>query len=1283
MTKPVSDYAREMLQAQRHAAAGQMPAAETIYRKIIEAAPGFHPAWHALGLLAFKAGHLEWAVESITRAVMLDGHVAIYQRDLGEMSRRLGRLEQAIACGLAATKLAARDVDAHCNLALAYADAGKFTLAIKSYRKALKINPAHAAGWRGLGSVLERQGDQAEARKAFARATALEPSQPADPEISASAVSRHEEGIAHYKQGRLGEALACYEQALGVLPDFPAALNSKGFVLQDLGRIDEARDCFARAVQLAPELAIARLNLGLAQLKLGDWQSGWEHYEARWTGSAESGRGEFSLPDCPLPQWQGQGGTENQSLLIFTEQGFGDTFQFSRYLSLVAQRFSRVSFICSLPTLRLLDWAFGEDVVLSSQIPQNFDAWDWQCPLMSLPRAFGTRPETVPAGLPYLRVPAKTQAHWRQRLELAAPGRFRIGIAWAGRKEHQYDVRRSLSFEQITPLLRDERVTWVSLQKWGTEHQRPMIPVDTDWLDWTDELSDFSDTAALIANLDLVISIDSAMVHLAGALNRPVWMMNRFDSEWRWFHRREDSPWYPRLRIFNQPAFGDWDSVLSAVQEALKALPVPQTDKLRRQPALPSLSIAQTLQQASQFQSAGRLPEAKALLHEILHKQARNAPALHLLGVGEHLSGQPVLAVQLISEAIGIEPENALFHSNLAEIYRQQGKQEEAIRHGLRAVEINPALASAHSNLGIAYYDARDYDKAEACHRQALALNPGMGQSLNNLGSIQRARNDLPGAIALYRQVLEVQPDSTDVLSNLGAVLLEAKQLDAAVSVLEKALQLRPDHPEALCNLGLVRFKLDKEKNVALALLQSSLQLKPDHLEALLGLARLQHEQGSFGEAEALLRRALAKDPGNDGAYCLLGVVLTEQDDAMGGKAAFEQALHLNPDSTEARVGLGVLCLESGAFEEAKGLFREVLAVEPENISAHFHLAQAGKIKSGGENLATLEAMLPKLATLEEDQRIILHYTLGKTYDDLGEYARAFPHFMAGACLKRSKLNDSIQTENEQTRRILEIVDEAFVRRMAGSGDSSEQPVFVLGMPRSGTTLTEQIIASHPEVHGAGELKDLLRLVLQTAPGQNPRPFPENWAALDRETLTAWGRQYAAGLRQRAPGARCITDKMPANYQALGLIPLMLPNARIIHVKRNPVDTCLSCFTRLFSQEQSATYDLRELGQHYRNYASLMAHWRTLMPGRFLEVQYEEIVADLDTQAKRLIAFCGLEWDEACLAFHKNKRNIRTASLTQVRQPIYTNSVERWRHYESFLAPLLEALGDLVTSPRK
>lgn len=196
---------------------------------------------------------------------------------------------------------------------------------------------------------------------------------------------------------------------------------------------------------------------------------------------------------------------------------------------------------------------------------------------------------------------------------------------------------------------------------------------------------------------------------------------------------------------------------------------------------------------------------------------------------------------------------------------------------------------------------------------------------------------------------------------------------------------------------------------------------------------------------------------------------------------------------------------------------------------------------------------------------------------------------------------------------------------------------------------------------------------------QGSQPYPENLAGLTPDTATAWGSDYVARLRKRAPQAQRITDKMPANYLALGLIPLILPNAKIVHVKRNPVDTCVSCFTRLFNKHQDATYDLHELGRHYANYALLMEHWRAVLPvSTFLEVQYEDIVADMEGQARRLIDFCELEWNDACLAFYKNERSIRTASVTQVRQPIYTSSVERWRHYEKYLAPLLQALGDLA-----
>lgn len=324
-----------------------------------------------------------------------------------------------------------------------------------------------------------------------------------------------------------------YLQALQIQPNFPSALNSLGFLLQDVGFIQEAKNAFEQALKLAPELSMARLNLGMAQLKLGDFENGWENYEARWTGSAESAQGTFSKPECPLPFWNTDEFTNGKSILVLTEQGFGDVFQFSRYLNHLSQRFLKVGFVCSIPTLRLMERSFNQKVTLFTHLPHDFSGWDMQCSLMSLPRLCKTRIDTIPNNAPYLTVPSPVHQHWLDRLSLRAPGRLRVGIAWAGRPAHQYDARRSLRFEQILPLLQIPAITWVSLQKWAPQDARPDVPNGVDWIDWTDELHDFGDTAGLVQNLDLVISIDSSMVHLAGALNRPVWMLNRFDSEWR------------------------------------------------------------------------------------------------------------------------------------------------------------------------------------------------------------------------------------------------------------------------------------------------------------------------------------------------------------------------------------------------------------------------------------------------------------------------------------------------------------------------------------------------------------------------------------------------------------------------------------------------------------------------------------------------------------------------------------------------------------------------------
>jgi tetratricopeptide (TPR) repeat protein len=593
--------------------------AEAIYRRLVTQDPASHAAWHALGVLAAGKQQLEAAADMLKAAVSLDKQNAMYQRNFGEVCRRLGRLDDAIYAGRQACKYAPDNADAQYNLALAFGDKQDAEQSTKHYRKALSLNPMHAQAWNNLGTVLERQQDLngaeeayqqavrmnatnaeaqhnlgmvylkqdkiARARSCFHAALAAQPDfQPARirleqinqnrPASEIEAEKLHAQGGGQYREDDFTAAENSYRQALALHPTFSEAWNSLGFVLQDMGKLQEALTCFEKSVELNPDFTIGRLNLAFAQLKAGDFTKGWENYEARWTGSAEAVKGGLQRPSVPLPQWTGQepAPTEGKRLLVVSEQGYGDVFQFSRLLAQAKQHFAKVGFVCSQPVLRLMDWSYGDDVFLMNHLPNNPADWDMQCPMMSLPRALSLRLESVPATTPYLKVQPSASKHWKDKLDIAAPKGLRIGLAWTGRKKHQYNNRRSLTLEMMAPLFKIKPITWVSLQKWTEGEKAPDLPPGVAWIDWTADETDFGDAAAIISQLDLVLTIDSSMSHLAGALNIPVWLMDRFDNEWRWLDQRTDSPWYPSMRIFRQSAFGDWASVVTEVTQALKTL---------------------------------------------------------------------------------------------------------------------------------------------------------------------------------------------------------------------------------------------------------------------------------------------------------------------------------------------------------------------------------------------------------------------------------------------------------------------------------------------------------------------------------------------------------------------------------------------------------------------------------------------------------------------------------------------------------------------------------------
>lgn len=694
-----------------------------------------------------------------------------------------------------------------------------------------------------------------------------------------------------------------------------------------------------------------------------------------------------------------------------------------------------------------------------------------------------------------------------------------------------------------------------------------------------------------------------------------------------------------------------------------------------------SLSVDMTLTQALQAATAaygqGQLDRAEAIVRSILSAVPDHPMSLQLLGVISFDRGHRDSGIELVKTASARAPSNAQIAANLAELCRRDGRLEEAIIAGERAVEAAPGMATAHANLGIAWYDKGELDRAEACQRRALELEPRLATARNNLGSIYRERKRLPEAISCYREVLAEHPGYIESASNLGSSLTENEQPQEALKVLEPLVAANPNYPEGLSNLGTAYAALDRIDH-AVSHYERALKLRPDYPEACVGLARMLQEQRRLPEARVIAERAVALWPMKAEMHAALGSVLSESGYPDQADKAYCRAIELDPACSTALMGRGHLQMEMGKMASAEESFRAALVLDLERMGPRLPLVHLHKVRDGDENLAALLKEAEGLATMSESKAIPLHFALGKCHDDLGETDLAFHHYAEGCRLKRKTISYSADDTDLAVENIRNFFTPQTVASLRGVACSSEVPIFVLGMPRSGTTLTETILASHPEVYGAGELPDLLRIAaMPKRPGGPGYPLSLN--GITKSELSVMGQHYVDGLRERMPSSPRITDKMPANFYAIGLIHLMLPNAKIVHVRRDPVDTCLSNFTKLFGRSQYQSYDLVEIGRYYRAYASMMKHWRTVLPqGAFYEIQYEALVANPEPEVRQLLDYCGLKWSESCLNFHETERSVKTASITQVRQPMYTSSVQRWKRYEAHLAPLLGTLGELV-----
>ncbi len=1224
---------------------GQLVDAEAACQQALEARPDQPEAEHLLGLIAHQRGRLGDAIEFLRRAVRHAPHNALFHSNLGEMLRQAGQFKQAVA----------------------------------QARRAAELDPASATAWSNLGAALYELKDYEESAKAHRRALQADPN---------FALGHCNLGNALYGLKRNEEAIVAYRRAVELDPNLVDGWANLGATLHHNGEYDEAVAALRRALALWPEHANARSGLGILLLMRGDFAEGWAEYEWRLRSSERKG------PRFPEKPWRGET-LVGKHIYVQAEQGFGDTLQFVRYIPLLAQRAGKVSLRVHQQLAGLLRENLpGVDVFGDRGDPAPFDC---DIALMSLPYVFGTRYESIPADLGYLRPPAEALARWKGRFE-GMKG-LKVGLIWGGNPEHVNDRRRSLDLKHLAPLLHVPGVSFASLQFGPRAADLKKIGRDAHRiLDLSGELGDFASTSGAVAGLDLVISIDSSGAHLAGALGKPVWVMTSWVADWRWRLDREDNAWYPNARLFRQKKDEDWPAVVERMAEALKAAvenpaqltpflaegrrraamatAILQAETTRAKtvaPTAPALNAGQLLAMAEQKRRQSLLADAQELSARAATVEPDNAEAVHLLGIIAHESGRLHEAIAHLRRACALAPQQPLYHANLGEMCRLAGLVDEAVAEGRTAVELQPAYPGAWSNLGIALFDKERFEEALECLDRALALQDNFAMGHSNRGNALQRLKRFREAEGAYRRSLELEPRYADAWNNLGTCLRELKRYGEAEAAYRQALALKPHDPDILDSLALALKDLERFDEAA-ETFRAALAIEARSDKICVHFGAMLIDRHVIDEAAALAERALALNPDNHDAVNLMGRVSFEREQPEQALGFFQRALALKPGLADAYNNMGNALKELGRLDDALTAYHKSLELDPDITGVYVNLADSMKFAPGDRYLTQMQALAARTEGLSPTDRLQLDFALGKAYADLKEYSRSFGHLLQGNAAKRAAIAYDEDAAMAFFDRIEKVFSRKLIAQKSGGGDASARPIFVLGMPRSGTTLVEQIIASHPMAHGAGELMTLHDTVIEKEAG-GPS-YPELVASLDAGGLRRLGASYLDKLRKIAPEGERVTDKMPSNYYYVGLIHLALPNAKIIHTVRDPVDNCISCFSKLFSAEQNHTYDLGELGRYYRRYERLMAHWRNALPtGAFLDVRYEDVVADTEGAARRILAHCGLPWDDRCLAFHETDRPVRTASATQVRQPIYASAVGRWRVYEEFLGPLLTALG--------
>ena len=632
--------------------------------------------------------------------------------------------------------------------------------------------------------------------------------------------------------------------------------------------------------------------------------------------------------------------------------------------------------------------------------------------------------------------------------------------------------------------------------------------------------------------------------------------------------------------------------------------------------------------------------------------------------LGSALLDRGLWAEALVSlqRALAIKPHDVDVLVDAANVLKELGRASEAVPLYQQALQLNSRRVDAHNNLGNAFLELCQYEQAVDCYRRASEFKPDDAQILCNLGNALRQRGLLGEAVTATRRAIMLDPRLSVAHNNLGLVLAALGQREQAVASYQQALLLNPKYVEALNNLGHVLRDLGARRE-ALALYARALELEPGRAENHCNLGNALVEMRRIDEAAESFRHALALQPDYAKAHLCLATILRVQQRTADAELSCQTALAIEPNYVEALSLLGELRADRGRFAEAEELFQRSITIDPDFAFGFLCLATHRKMTAANTAWREgAEALLAKRLSLA--QEISLHYALGKYYDDVRHYDSAFGHYrQANELTKRYGSTYNRAKLTEQVDHVIRNFDAEFIRHCHKAGSPSELPVFIIGMPRSGTSLTEQILASHPAVFGAGELS----FWDSAFPAYQKAEIDGKGADL----LPGMAGDYLKLVMTLSGEAQRVVDKMPPNFFYAGLIHTVFPQARIIHLQRHPIDTCLSIYFQNFFKMGPYANDLSDLAHYYGEYSRVTAHWRAVLPKTtLLEIPYESLIEDQEGWTRRMLDFIGLPWDPRCLDFHQTERTVLTASKWQVRQKLNRASLGRWNNYQKFLGPL-------------